>query len=114
VFTPGGKLDRILGEVGTAPGKLRYPYDLSLDRKGRLYIAEYGNSRVSIFEPDGKFITSFGGSGRSRGEFSHPWGVTVASDGEIFVADTMNYRVQLFPPLDAAAAETRRASTSGP
>ena len=99
VVAPGGTIERVWGEVGTAPGKLNFPYGIAFDRHRRLYVAEFGNSRVSVFTPEGRFITSFGRAGRGPGEFDHPWGVSVASTGEIYVADTMNYRIQKFAPL---------------
>jgi DNA-binding beta-propeller fold protein YncE len=94
----------VIGGLGSEPGRLRYPYDVAIDRQDRLYVCEFGNHRISVFGPDRRLITMWGGPGRAPGQFNHPWGVGVDAAGFVYVADTYNYRVQKFAPLPSLRA----------
>ena len=96
-FTPEGTLVRIIGEPGTGPGQLKFPYAMALGPDGTCYACEYGNHRVSRFDLEGKLISTFGGPGRGLGEFNDPRGVAIAADGTVYVADTENHRIQRIP-----------------
>lgn len=66
-FAPDG---RYLGEFGTTGrqrGQLEVPHALAFDSKGRLFIADRWNNRVSIFTADGKFIDAWTQFGRPSG-----------------------------------------------
>ena len=81
------------------------PFQLAIDSKGNLWVADGQNSRFQIFAPDGTFLDSWGTPGRGEGEFDFtnqdrdPSGA-VAFDpaGNIYVADPGNHRVQKFDP----------------
>jgi DNA-binding beta-propeller fold protein YncE len=71
------------------------PRDAALDNQGRLWIADFGNSRIRIFDANGGYL---GGWGNPRGD---PFGLRqpagVAARGEdLYVADTWNGRIQYF------------------
>ncbi len=38
------------GSFGSAPGQFKKPEDIAVDNKGRVYVADTGNSRIEIFE----------------------------------------------------------------
>jgi sugar lactone lactonase YvrE len=84
----------VIGEVGAAPGQLRFPQDIALAPDGSLFLCEYGNHRVSRFSRDGEFIACYGRAGRKPGEFNGPRAIAVSQDGLVFVADTDNHRIQ--------------------
>ncbi|KPF78968.1 hypothetical protein IP88_02810 [alpha proteobacterium AAP81b] len=68
-FAPDG---RYLGEFGTAGwarGEIEVPHALALDSKGRLFVADRWNNRVSIFRQDGTFIDAWTQFGRPSGIF---------------------------------------------
>lgn len=50
-FDPDGKLIDLFAGLGRQPGAVSYPTDLSMDRKGRLCVADGGNRRVQILAP---------------------------------------------------------------
>lgn len=79
-----------------APGGLKDPADLFLDRAGYLYIVDRGNDRVVRLTSDGAFVDIIGPSAPDG--LSQPEGVFVANDGEIYVADTGHSRVVVFNP----------------
>lgn len=80
-FAPDG---RYLGEFGT-PGKdrgqIEVPHALAIDSKGRLFVADRWNNRVSIFTQDGKFIDAWTGFGR-------PSGIAIDRNDILYSADS--------------------------
>src|SRR5438034_8296336 len=52
-----------------------YPYDLTLDGQGHLYVAEFGNSRIQKFDLAGNSLATWGLNGRRPGQLFNPWGV---------------------------------------
>lgn len=50
-FDPDGKLIDLYGGMGKQAGAVAYPSDLSMDRRGRLCVADAGNFRVQVLEP---------------------------------------------------------------
>lgn len=97
VFTEQGELLRIVGEAGTLPGQLKYPYDFALAPDRTVVVVEYGNNRLSRFTPQGGLLGTFGKPGRGPGEFHGPRAVAVGPDSTVYVADTGNHRVQMIP-----------------
>jgi sugar lactone lactonase YvrE len=88
------KLVKIWGEKGSEPGQLSFPYDLILDGKGHLYVAEFGNHRVQKFTLDGKSLGCWGTNGRRKGQLYQPWALVMDSKNRIHILDTYNHRVQ--------------------
>ena len=95
VYTLEGELVRHLGHIGTEPGCLRYPYDLTLSEKGYLVICEYGNNRIQILSPLGESLGLFGRAGRNAGELAYPWGVAV-DQKYAYIVDAGNNRIQVW------------------
>ena len=56
-FDPAGKYLGTIGKAGQGPGDFSGPASVEFS-KGRLYVREGMNSRVSILNPDGSFIKS--------------------------------------------------------
>lgn len=100
VFSDDGEFLGILGEKEESPG-LHYPYDISQDAAGVLYVVEYAAGRVSRFDLEGRLIDRFGTTGTGSGQFKTPWGLTVGrasasspvAKPQVFVADTGNRRI---------------------
>jgi sugar lactone lactonase YvrE len=77
------------------------PLGLSIGPDDRVYVAEEGTHRVSVFDRDGGFITAFGQQGPAADAgafFERPHSVAVADDGTIYVVDTWNYQIRAFTP----------------
>jgi DNA-binding beta-propeller fold protein YncE len=84
VFNRGdGSLLRQIGSFGVEDGHLEHPCGLCLMPGHRhVAVADYGNSRVSVFSVDGEFIRHVG-----VGILSRPMGVAVSAFDELVVAD---------------------------
>jgi DNA-binding beta-propeller fold protein YncE len=64
-FSKDGKFIKEWGKKGTGPGEFDTPHSIAMDSKGRVFVADRGNSRIQIFDQDGKFIDQWKQFGRS-------------------------------------------------
>jgi peptidylamidoglycolate lyase len=81
-FSADGKFLFDWGKKGNRPGEFDLPHGISLDREGRVYVADRTNSRVQVFDGNGKFLAEW-----KSGELGRPWDVTVGPDGFVYVMD---------------------------
>ena len=102
-YSPSGKLLAQWGSYGREAGRFLLIRDLTTDRQGNIYAADYGYveavglvSRIQKFTPEGKLLSSFGKHGSEPGELDRPEGVSLDEAGNIYVADGGNHRVQVF------------------
>ncbi len=84
----------LAGQFGGS-GILNRPRDVWVDKDGRVYVADSGDSQVVVFDKSGKEIERWGKRGNGKGDFLEPWGIAV-DDGKIYVSDTWNHRIQVF------------------
>jgi hypothetical protein len=88
------------GDGGPArKAELNQPYDVSLERSGELYIADFGNHRVRKVSRDGRIHTIAGtgvagysgdGGPASQARLNGPYGVFAGRRGEILIGDSFN------------------------
>ncbi len=110
----GGSTDGV-GSAATFQG----PLGLALDRSGRLYVAEIGNSILRRVAPDGTVTTVAGKAGYSgfvdglgtAAQFSGLCGVALAADGMIYVTDRDNMAIRRITP--AGLVSTLYRNTGG-
>ena len=72
------------------------PSDITCDRSGNVYVADYRNHRIHIFTGEGKFQSTLGWRGSGKGELDGPRGVTVDASDNVYVAEDGNNRVSVF------------------
>ncbi|XP_078583592.1 uncharacterized protein LOC144866181 [Branchiostoma floridae x Branchiostoma japonicum] len=91
-FSPSGELINTfpLGEYCTKP------YDLAVQRDGRVVVADRDKHSIFLFEADGTLVKQVGGQGQGEGQFNKPLFVCVDKEDNIIVADKENHRVQVF------------------
>jgi len=80
-FTKDGKFIKTWGKKGAGPGEFDAPHALAFDSKGRLFVADRGNSRIQIFDQDGTFIDQWT-------QFSRPSGLFIDKNDVIYVSDS--------------------------
>ncbi|CAF1082804.1 unnamed protein product [Rotaria sordida] len=92
--------------IGSTPTLLYYPYDVTFDGYGNMYVADYYNHRIQRFSPGSNAGTTVAGSsgsaGSSRSQLRYPSTVFVSTNQDMYILDTNNYRVlkwQLGEPL---------------
>jgi DNA-binding beta-propeller fold protein YncE len=87
----------VWGSYGSEPGQLNGPHGVAIDSRGRLLVADAGNSRVQIFDAGGVLLGEFGGgAGQGGGQFTAPTDVCVDPAGAVYVTDMALNRIQKF------------------
>ncbi len=94
-YSPTGQLIRKIGSVGSGNGQLRGAYDVAI-HKGRLYVTESNNRRVSVFNLNGGYQGKFGSKGEGDGQFMQPRGIDIDNNGKAYVVDGLLERVSVF------------------
>jgi len=90
------KLIDTYGVSGSEKGGFRYPFFITLDKKGYLYIVDVINTRVQVLNPEGLFVTFIGGWGVVKGEFFRPKGVAIDNNDRVYVSDSYLGVIQTF------------------
>ncbi len=90
-----GRLRRILGRRGTAPGEFNFPSAIAADENG-IWIADTGNHRVQAITRSGDPIVTFGRAGDAPGDLALPKGIALDPDGHVYVVDGRFENVQIF------------------
>ena len=80
------------GETGTGVGKFRDPHALAMDSRGRLFVADRGNSRIQIFDQEGNHLETWTQFGRPSGLFIDANDVLYAADSESNARRNRGYR----------------------
>ena len=104
-----GVVDTIAGSGSTgyvdAVGKkasFYYPYDVAVDSKGNLFVADTYNHLIRHINPAG-VVTTLAGTPQKGGfadlkgkdaKFYYPYGIAVNNHDEVFVADRSNNRIR--------------------
>src|SRR6185295_7445404 len=68
---------------GSGPGEFDTPHSLAMDKAGRLFVADRGNSRIQIFDQDGKFLAEWK-------QFGRPSVIAIDKNDVIYVADSQS------------------------
>jgi uncharacterized membrane protein/DNA-binding beta-propeller fold protein YncE len=74
---------------------MKEPRGAAFDHRGRLWVADFGNSRLRVFDSMGGSLGGWGGRGRGTFGFKELCGVAIRND-LVYVADTWNGRIQSF------------------
>jgi len=79
-FSRDGKFIKEWGKLGTGPGEFRNAHALALDSRGRVFVADRGNSRLQIFDSAGKFIAEWK-------QFGRPSGLYIDKNDKLYAID---------------------------
>ena len=92
-----GKTLLKFGGTGTGDGQFVYPFDVSVDKDGNIFVLDRGLGKtkhacIEKFDSTGKFLMKIGSDAtklpQPDGTFLYPGGFTVDSDGNIFAIDS--------------------------
>ncbi len=86
------------------------PWGVDVAPDGRIWTAEAGQRRVSVFDPQGTLLHRFGSAGTGHSQFERPVDVEVDDAGFAYVTDAVNNRVQVF---DAEGAYVTQFGSKG-
>lgn len=82
-FSKDGKFIKTWGKKGTGPGEFDTLHRLAMDSKGRLFVADRGNSRIQIFDQEGNFIAQWR-------QFGRPSGIFISKDDTLYSVDSQS------------------------
>ncbi|MFB6272945.1 MAG: 6-bladed beta-propeller, partial [Salinibacter sp.] len=108
VLSVSGRLRRSLDGSGV-PAGFDAPGGVAIDRRGRVYVADFYHHRVVRLRADGTFDRQWGttdSTGSAPGRFTYPTDVALLPDGGFVVADAYNHRIKRYGP-DGELAWTR-------
>jgi DNA-binding beta-propeller fold protein YncE len=80
-FASDGRFLATWGSKGSVPGQFMGPHGLAFDSKGRLYVADRGNNRVTVFDQRGKQLDEMT-------QFGSPGGLFIDGNDILYVADS--------------------------
>jgi|GEM_PF-440104 len=84
------------GSSGSGNGQLEYPFGITTDSSGNIWVADLFNHRIQKFNSKGEYVLKIGSAGYGDGQFNEPMGVAVDSSGNVWVADSGSNRIQKF------------------
>ncbi len=79
-FSKDGKFIKTWGKKGSATGEFSDPHAIAMDSRGRVLVADRGNSRIQIFDQDGNYLEQWT-------QFGHPSGIYIDDKDTMYVAD---------------------------
>lgn len=85
--------------TGTLKDDLKFPSNIIIDKKGRLFISDQNSGGVVVIGPDGKLQNRMFTLGWKEGSVRYPSQLCIDSEGIVFVTDRENSRIQEFTPL---------------
>lgn len=81
MFGQDGSFIGSFGSFGAEEGQFRTPHGLAFDSRGRLYVADRGNSRIQVFDQSGTFIEELR-------QFGRPNDVLIDENDRLFSIDS--------------------------
>jgi DNA-binding beta-propeller fold protein YncE len=85
-FDKDGQFVKTWGSRGTSPGQFDTPHSITVDREGRVYVADRENYRLQVFTADGEFLQQWTHVGS-------PCGLYMTPDQTLYMCDGYNSRV---------------------
>ena len=82
------------GSKGSQDGQFNFPINISVDKSGNVYVADFYNNRIQKFDSNGKFIMKLGN--KNNEQFLHPSGISIDSEGNIYISDFGHHCIQKF------------------
>lgn len=91
-FDSSGKLAFKFGKKGTGDGEFQFPYGITGDKKGNIYVADLYNGKISVFSKKGKFIKNFTDDSKNVSFLKSPAGLRIYNN-KLYVTDIQTSRV---------------------
>ncbi|PKB70525.1 MAG: hypothetical protein BZY87_10385 [SAR202 cluster bacterium Io17-Chloro-G6] len=91
--------EEFLGEFGTGgtgDGEFWWPSSIAIDSQDRVYVADEGLQRVTIFGKNGEYLGKWGEKGSGDGQLEYPSSIAFDGDDNLWMTDSGNHRVQKF------------------
>jgi DNA-binding beta-propeller fold protein YncE len=83
------------GKSGQGDGQFLYPNTAVMDSKGRIYVTDGNNGRVSAWDDKGEFLFTFG-RGTGQGAINLPRGAAMDRHDRLHVVDAVGQNVKVY------------------
>ena len=80
-----------VGSESKEAARFSDPHDIKMDSRGRVYVADRGNSRIQVFDPDGELLYIWTHYGK-------PSGLFIDRDDILYAGDGLSGMVRQGPP----------------
>jgi len=95
-FDYNGKQIANFGGLGKEKGKFYFPFSLTLDSKGHIYVADSNNNRIQVFDSKGTFVKALNGKdSKGNGGYSIPRGLAFDNKGYLYTAEGLSHLVSI-------------------
>jgi peptidylamidoglycolate lyase len=81
-FSKDGRFLSQWGKPGTGPGEFHNPHAVTVDQKGRVYVADRQNARVQVFDGDGHFLAQW-----KSPEIGRPYSLALLGKDRVVIVD---------------------------
>lgn len=90
-LAPDGAVLHQWGGPGSGPGAFNVPAGVTVDSRGRVYIADAGNARIQVFSSRGHFqhAIALAAEAGSSGITPYPFGLAIDAHDNLYVADAL-------------------------
>jgi DNA-binding beta-propeller fold protein YncE len=83
------------GSSGQDPSQFLFPNIAVTDSRGRVYVTDGNNGRISVWDGQGNFLFTFG-RGSGQGSLSLPRGATIDERDRLYVTDAVGQNVKVY------------------
>jgi sugar lactone lactonase YvrE len=128
-ITPAGEVTTVAGlalSSGSADGtgsaaRFAFPYGLTLDASGNVYVADTYNQTIRRITPTGEVTTLAGLAGHvgsadgtgSDARFNNPWSLAADKSGNIYLADSSNHTFRRITPAGVVTTLAGKGGVDG-
>ncbi|PLR91918.1 6-bladed beta-propeller [Bacillus sp. T33-2] len=95
VFDGSGSPIFQFGKEGSGNGEFKFPYGITGDKKGNVYVADLYNGVISIHDEKGKFIRNFEEQDKNAKSINTPAGIRIF-DEKLYVTDIKSNKLLVF------------------
>jgi len=88
-------LDQVFGGSGVQEGQLSYPNVAMPDTRGRVYVSDGNNGRISVWNTGGQYQFQMG-KGVGDGALALPRGIWLDGKNRLYIADAVEHDVKVF------------------
>jgi len=95
VFDTSGTPVFKFGKKGTGEGEFQFPYGITGDKDGNVYVADLYNCKISIFTAKGKFIKYFTDENKKADFTKSPAGLRIYNK-KMYITDIQQNKVMVY------------------
>ena len=95
VFDLGGTSLFKFGKEGTAKGEFKFPYGITGDSEGKVFVSDLYNGSISVFDDKGTFLRYFAEKDPSEKIIEYPGSIRII-DNKVYVTEIRKSKVVVY------------------